>query len=403
MLHKKLRVGVVFEGSLQIGGGFQQPLSTLLSLQQLKDFEFIPIVFSKTNQEVLKSLGIESLYCKDKIIYKRGNTIIQQRFAIFLWKIFKSKTKGRMHFLEIMLDLHNIDVCYFLSPSLKCLLLNHHNYILTIWDLSHRDFMEFPEVNFSYEFESRENLYMQGVKKAIAVMVDSKLGKENVVRRYGIDEKRVYVSSFMPSINIKEQTHQAINVCDKYNIQGSYIYYPAQFWAHKNHIYILESLDILKQEGILITAVFSGSNYGNLEYILQTAKELGIDNQVKYIGFVPNEDIKFLYEQSLALVMPTYFGPTNIPPLEAFALGVPVIYSDLEGLREQVGDAALLCNLNDANDLARKIKLLLQDSSLRESLAQKGKERLKVLQQQDIVANIAKVLQDFSIKRKCWA
>ena len=53
-----------------------------------------------------------------------------------------------------------------------------------------------------------------------------------------------------------------------------------------------------------------------------------------------------LYKESIALVMPSYFGPTNIPPLEAFNLGVPVLYSDLPGLKDQVGDAALLLDLN---------------------------------------------------------
>ena len=52
--------------------------------------------------------------------------------------------------------------------------------------------------------------------------------------------------------------------------------------------------------------------------------------------------------------MPTYFGPTNIPPLEAFSLNVPVCYSDLDGLREQVGEAAFLMNLKNPESLARE-------------------------------------------------
>ena len=51
--------------------------------------------------------------------------------------------------------------------------------------------------------------------------------------------------------------------------------------------------------------------------------------------------------------MPTYFGPTNIPPLEAFALGVPVLYSDLPGLKDQVGDSALLLDLNNPESMAQ--------------------------------------------------
>jgi len=64
------------------------------------------------------------------------------------------------------------------------------------------------------------------------------------------------------------------------------------------------------------------------------------------LGFVPIEDMRGLYEGSLAIVMPTYFGPTNIPPLEAWTLEKPLIYST--HLAEQAGDAALLIDPNNA-------------------------------------------------------
>ena len=146
------------------------------------------------------------------------------------------------------------------------------------------------------------------------------------------------------------------------------------FGRTKNHIYILEALQILKNEGVCVNAIFSGSNRGNLEYILEMAKAMGLEDLVHYIGFAPNNEIKSLYTQSLALVMPTYFGPTNIPPLEAFSLGVPVIYSDLPDLKEQVGNAALLCNLNDPHSLAVHLKNILQDNALKVQLTLKGKK-----------------------------
>ena len=88
--------------------------------------------------------------------------------------------------------------------------------------------------------------------------------------------------------------------------------------------------------------------------------------------------------------MPTFFGPTNLPPLEAFRLGVPVIYSDLEGLRDQVGDAALLVNLHDPETLSDYLLDLLKDHNLRSTLIKRGYEyarkneqygRLEILQE----------------------
>ena len=87
--------------------------------------------------------------------------------------------------------------------------------------------------------------------------------------------------------------------------------------------------------------------------------------------------IPYHYLLELALVMPTFFGPTNLPPLEAFSIGVPVIYPDLSGLRDQVEDAALLIDLNDPNTLSDCMVKLIKDKSLKNALIKKGYEIAK--------------------------
>ena len=168
--------------------------------------------------------------------------------------------------------------------------------------------------------------------------------------RFAVKSKKLEIDDKIKNkyINIK-----------KYDLNNDYIFYPAQFWAHKNHIYILKALHILKSESsISLGAIFSGSDQGNLSYIKDMTKQFNLENKVRFTGFVSNEEINYLYSQSIALVMPTYFGPTNIPPLEAFKLNVPVIYSDLPGLRDQVNDAALLLNLNDPKSLVENLKII---------------------------------------------
>ena len=88
---------------------------------------------------------------------------------------------------------------------------------------------------------------------------------------------------------------------------------------------------------------------GYKDKIKSYAKKLNIHNRLFLTGFIKDQELIALYKNAIALVMPTFFGPTNLPPLEAFNIGVPVIYPDINGLREQVEDAALLINLNDPN------------------------------------------------------
>jgi glycosyltransferase involved in cell wall biosynthesis len=189
----------------------------------------------------------------------------------------------------------------------------------------------------------------------------------------------------------------------KYNLDMPYVFYPAQFWAHKNHVYLLEGLRILEElYGICIGAIFSGGDQGNLAYVHSYARRLNLEDRVRFIGFVDNEEIPELYRQSVALVMPSYFGPTNLPPLEAFELGVPVLYSDKVGLRDQVGDAALLMDLKDPASLANHLKNLIDDPQLRMRLIVAGNERLKFFDSMDRIGVLTRVLEDFRWRRLTW-
>lgn len=390
---QKLNIACVFEGDIESGGGFQTQLSTILKLSKNDKYKITAFTFSNKNKDLLIKHGLNVVCLKTSIFDK-----ILKIFSLQIWfQILRFKWKTTF---EKSLDNYSIDLVYFLSPSSLALYLVDHNYIYTVWDLCHRDMPEFPEVNYYREFELRENLYTSVSKKAVAILTDSKLGKDNLIKRYGVDSERIFNISFAPSINAKESNF--INIKEKYNIESNYIYYPAQFWAHKNHVYIIDAIVKLKNKGILLAAVFSGSDKGNLEYILGYAKKLDVEHLIHYIGFAPNEEIYYLYKQSLALVMPSYFGPTNIPPLEAFVIGTPVIYSDLDGLREQVEGAALLCDLKNSSHLVEHLELLINSSEKRIELIELGYKRLEELQKSSIDQTLIKIFDDYSVKVKCW-
>ena len=341
---QKLNIACIFEGNLHNGGGFQTQLSTIVALNEYQNYQITAFTFSKENHELLVSNGLKTIYIKVNFLDKIFKILSLQEWFYIFSSTFKLKT-----FFEKSLVKHHIDLIYFLAPSSLALSLVSHNYIYTIWDLCHRDMPEFPEVNYFREFEIRESIYNKAPKKAIAVLTDSELGRDNAIRRYNLDSNRVFSASFVPSANAKKTGF--LDIKKKYQVDGEYIYYPAQFWAHKNHVYIIDAIAKLKEKGIFLTAIFCGSDKGNLDYVLNYAQKLNVADLVRYIGFAPDDEIYHLYKQSLALVMPSYFGPTNIPPLEAFAIGTPVIYSDLAGLREQVADAALLCDLKNPQNL----------------------------------------------------
>ncbi|MFA7570636.1 MAG: glycosyltransferase [Sulfurimonadaceae bacterium] len=372
-MDRKINIAVFISSGLTSGGGFQYELKIASLLN--KEIHAYNIKFFTLNLDIVE----EYKKCEIDVIQVKKDNLE-----------------------EILIESYCIDLVYFLNPTMVCLELVNLPYIITVWDLCHRDFLEFPEVRLNHEFEKREKFYAgNGLKKAIAVIVDSKLSQTNLIKRYGLDEKRIHILKFLPRINFYDDV--SLDIHKKYGIQNPYVFYPAQFWAHKNHIYILDAIKILKEtHSVIIDVVFTGKDYGNLNYILNTAQKYHIEKQIHYLGFVENTEIPSLYKNSLALVMPTYFGPTNIPPLEAFLYEVPVCYSDLDGLRDQVEDAAFLLDLNQPNSLVNSLVEILNDSpSVKEKIA-KGKSILNKWTDTDFTDEFLSILNNFEQKRRCW-
>ena len=126
-----------------------------------------------------------------------------------------------------------------------------------------------------------------------------------------------------------------------------------------------------------IALVLAGSRKNNYNTVYKLASELGVQSHVHFLSYVPNKDIPHLYRQARAMIMPTFFGPTNIPPLEAFATGCPTAVSKIYAMPEQAGDAALLFDPNSTAEIARAMKSLWLDDRLCQDLAKKGKDRDK--------------------------
>jgi len=401
-----MKIAVILEQDILVGGGYQQALNMLLLLneRQCKKRQFVFITTLHSNIEMLSTYGIQAHFLKLSLLSKIL-LLFSSRHLLFHRILRKIRVANSF---DKYLSKCYIDLIYFITPSGCARYTDKYNYIFTVWDLCHRDFMEFPEVRENRVFESREITYQHTLTKAVAVIVDSKLGKENVIRRYGVDPKRVEILPFSPApeTQLDDNTNQAnfVDIKKKYQINSDYIYYPAQFWAHKNHVYILKAMALLKEKhDTELHAVFSGSDKGNLEHVMAVAGSLGIKHLVKHVGFVPNEEVPYLYKQSLALVMPTYFGTTNLPPLEAFQLGVPVIYSDLPGLREQVGDAALLVDLSDPQSLVNQLLSLLHQPELRRNLIEKGRHQLSQHSDDERWTILESIFDRFSVKLSCWS
>jgi glycosyltransferase involved in cell wall biosynthesis len=109
-----------------------------------------------------------------------------------------------------------------------------------------------------------------------------------------------------------------------------------------------------------------------------------------------------LYRGALALVYVSFFGPENLPPLEAFALGCPVVAAEVAGAREQLGDAALLVDATQPPLIGQAIRRLLDDTPLRAHLIARGKERARRSTGRDFVQGVFRILDGMAPYIRCW-
>lgn len=241
--------------------------------------------------------------------------------------------------------------------------------VVTLYDLQHHDMPEF--------FTRSERLYRRWAYDAAAthatrVITASNYAKERIVKVLGVPPERIEV---IPS-GIDRSRFTLAPSSDEPELPDlpeRYMYYPANMWPHKNHGRLLEALARVADERLHL--VLSGQVFGGLERLIAGARRLGIEQRFHHLGHVTPEAVPVLYRKAQALVFPSLYEGFGAPPLEAMACGCPVASSARASLAEVCGDAALVFDPYDVEDIARGIERVAADEDLRARLRRAGIER----------------------------
>lgn len=249
----------------------------------------------------------------------------------------------------------------------------------TVHDLMHRYEPSYSEVSDNGEYASREFHFLETCRWSRGVLVDSRVGKEQLEESYEVSPEKVFVLPFVaPRYIYDHDATTEAGLAERYSLPEKYFFYPAQFYTHKNHPALITALAMMRDSHPDVRLVLVGRKERNgFEKVQQMVHDLGLDDNVLFLGYVPDSDMPGLYRRARALVMPTFFGPTNIPQLEAFAMGCPVATSRIYGIPEQVGDAALLFDPHSVEEIHQCMVRLWTDDDLCATLAERGKRHAR--------------------------
>ena len=250
-----------------------------------------------------------------------------------------------------------IGLAYFSSPSHMALRLGDVPYIFTVWDTGHRDLPEFDEMASPKEYATRENLYRNAIPKAFHVMVESETTGRKLKEFYGLQPEKWSSLGLLPRVD-----DVAII---KPSIQGDYIIYPAARWRHKNHETLFKAFKKVLEDIPDLKLVLTGAEAGYGVELAKLISAMSIGNAIVDLGLVSRGELLGLIKYSKALVMPTLLGPTNIPPLEALALGTHAIISDVHDYGTEVDDLVTKVPATEPSAWAEAIVKMLGAKNLK--------------------------------------
>ena len=354
---------------LRTGGGFQYITSLIEGLRQYSDFKIIVYYDDPLfSERCVNSPNLEFRFIKKK---SGATKKIKNAIAMFLgmrlpfeyWDVSEYGEKP-----DLLISQESLIGFYTGIPCIGF-----------IGDVSYRHFPNLSEYPFKHRF-IRNVATKRLAEKSVFTVVDSQQGKKDLINFYQTNpDKLVPIPLCAPPHIYKYQNMsegEISTTLNKYNLPPEFIYYPAQFWEHKNHIRLIKALHLLSERhGKEIPAVFVGSAWESHAGVINLIKELGMEEQVSCLGYLPERDIVALYKKATALVFASFADYTAIPIVEAMVLGTPVVCSNSFSMPEQVGDSGLLFDPFNVENMAEKIHKIWTDEGLRRTLIAKGHKK----------------------------
>jgi glycosyltransferase involved in cell wall biosynthesis len=250
-------------------------------------------------------------------------------------------------------------------------------------DLLHRDYPHSVPEN---ERQWRESYFSTMVVCAQRFQVISDYTGQRLAKHYDIPGEKIF-RTYLP---IQDRLPNAPN---KVRPANRYFFYPANFWAHKNHEALLIAYQLYHHHAGANAwdLVLTGSDGPRREAMQDLAKGLGIDGHVVFKGHVSETELAQIFSAASALVFPSLYEGFGIPAVEAMGFGVPVIASDAGSLREVVGEAGLLVDPRKPVELSAAMQKLASSEELQSELRRLGFERVKSFSIHAEVARLAAI------------
>lgn len=312
-------------------------------------------------------LFFNSLKEKPEAVFRGENLSLVQppvslpnRLLHFFWRY--------LHFPAIERFIGPVEV--FHSPNYQLIPTKSAATVITVYDLS---FLKFPEVTMLTAKLHYAKKIFEYVRGADSVIVISESTKNDLLELTETTEDKISVipgacdDKFRPI----DDGNAIQNVKGKYGIQGDYILFVGTIEPRKNLARLLRAYHRIRDK-LDVQLLLVGTKGWQDKEIYETYDRLRLSDRVKFLGYIPEEDLPYLYSGALFFIYPSIYEGFGLPPLEAISCGCPVISSHISSLPEVLGEAALYVDPEDENEIAEAILHLHDNAQKRQRLSEVG-------------------------------
>src|SRR5258708_33421798 len=172
-------------------------------------------------------------------------------------------------------------------------------------------------------------------------------------------------------------------LAERYQVTYPFLLYSGRISPHKNVVRIIEAFSALKTELARqdlypdLKLIIIGDELSKHPDLRRTVVRGGVQNDVRFMGFLPIEVLRIFYDLAKVFVFPSLYEGFGLPPLEAMAHGTPVLTSNTSSIPEVVGNAAVMVNPENVFEIMRALEPVLIDLTVREKIRQRGYEQVK--------------------------
>lgn len=252
--------------------------------------------------------------------------------------------------------------------------------IISIMDLS---YVRYPEMFRKKDLWQLRSWTDYSVKRANKILTISHFSKKEIINYYKLPKDKVVVT--YPGYNKDNFKFQISNIKlkkreiqDKYRITGDYILFVGTLQPRKNIVGLIQAFQRVEGDRRKeIKLMIVGKKGWLYEEIFDKVRKLKLEKRIIFTDFVKSEDLPVLYQSARCFVLPSLYEGFGIPVVEAMACGCPVVISNVSSLPEIAGEAGILVDPKNIDEIAQGINRACFDEKKRSEMVKKGLERAK--------------------------